>query len=61
MLPKDQLPSHLQMTLQWQDHLAIDTTRFREELDYVEPIAEAESLRETIAWEQENLTATSPE
>jgi len=60
-LPKDQLPSHLQMNLQWQYHLAMDTTRFREELDYVEAISEVEALRQMIAWEQENLTATSPE
>ncbi|NES95993.1 MAG: hypothetical protein F6K32_12290 [Desertifilum sp. SIO1I2] len=60
-LPKDQLPSHLQMNLQWQYHLAIDTTRLREELGYVEPIPEAEALRQTITWEQENLNATRPE
>lgn len=59
--PKDQLPSDLQMNLQWRYHLAIDTTRFREELGYVEPIAEEEALQQTIAWERENLTATSPE
>lgn len=60
-LPKDQLPSHLQMNLQWQYHLAMDTTRFREELGYVELIPEAEALRQTIAWEQENMTAANPE
>ncbi|KAM3094382.1 NAD-dependent epimerase/dehydratase family protein [Phormidesmis sp. 146-12] len=60
-LPKDQLPAHLQMNLQWQYHLAIDTTRFREELGYVEPIPEKEALQQTIAWEQDNLTTTSPE
>lgn len=60
-LPKDQLPSHLQMNLQWQYHLAMDTTRFREELGYVEPITEEVTLQQTIAWEQENLTATNPE
>lgn len=60
-LPKDQLPSHLQMNLQWQYHLAIDTTRLREELGYVEPIPESEALRQTITWEQENLNATRPE
>jgi nucleoside-diphosphate-sugar epimerase len=56
ILPNDQIPSHLQTTLQWQYHLAIDTTRFRDELGYVEPIAELEALRQTIAWERENLT-----
>ncbi|MBI4779784.1 MAG: NAD-dependent epimerase/dehydratase family protein [Oscillatoriophycideae cyanobacterium NC_groundwater_1537_Pr4_S-0.65um_50_18] len=60
-LPKDQLPSHLQMNLQWQYHLAMDTTRLREELGYVEPIPEAEALQQTIAWEQENMTTTSLE
>lgn len=60
-LPKDELPSHLQMNLQWQYHLAMDTTRFQEELDYVEPIPEEEALQQTIAWEQENMTATRPE
>jgi nucleoside-diphosphate-sugar epimerase len=60
-LPKDQLPSHLQMNLQWQYHLVIDTTRFREELSYVELIAEEDALQQTIAWEQENLTTASPE
>lgn len=61
ILPKEQLPSHLQMNLQWQYHLATDTARFREELGYVEPIAEQEALRQMIVWEQENLTATSTE
>ena len=60
-LPKDELPSHLQMNLQWQYHLGMDTTRFREELGYVEPMPEEKALQQTIAWEQENLTATSPE
>jgi len=55
--PKNQLPPHLQMNLQWQYHLTIDTTRFREELGYVEPILEVDALQQTIAWEQENLTA----
>lgn len=49
--------SHLQMNLQQQYHLAIDTTRFRDELGYIEPITEEEALQQTIAWEQENLTA----
>ncbi|PSN11700.1 NAD-dependent dehydratase [filamentous cyanobacterium CCT1] len=57
ILPKDQLPSHLQTNLQWQYHLAMDTTRFREELGYIEAIAESEALGQTIAWEQENLAA----
>lgn len=61
ILPKERLPSHLQMNLQWQYHWATDTARFREELGYVEPIAEQEALRQTIVWEQENLTATSTE
>ncbi|BAY23945.1 putative NAD-dependent epimerase/dehydratase [Calothrix sp. NIES-2100] len=60
-LPRDQLPSHLQMNLQWQYHLATDTTRFQEELGYVEAMTKEEALRQTIAWERENLTATSPE
>ncbi|BAZ02695.1 putative NAD-dependent epimerase/dehydratase [Tolypothrix tenuis PCC 7101] len=60
-LPRDQLPSHLQMNLQWQYHLATDTTRFQEELGYVEAMTKEEALRQTIAWELENLTATSPE
>lgn len=60
-LPRDQLPSHLQMNLQWQYHLATDTTRFQKELGYVEAMTKEEALRQTIAWERENLTATSPE
>lgn len=56
ILPKEQLPRHLQMNLQWQYHMAIDTNRIREELGYVEPISNAEALRRTIAWERENLT-----
>lgn len=58
IFPKDQLSSHLQTNLQWQYHLAMDTTRFRDELGYVEPIAESEALRQTIAWERDNLTAS---
>ncbi|MFQ4135097.1 NAD-dependent epimerase/dehydratase family protein [Nodosilinea sp. PGN35] len=59
IFPQDQLPSPLQTNLQWQYHLAIDTTRFRAELGYSEAIAEADALEQTIAWERESLSAAN--
>ncbi|NJR51070.1 MAG: NAD-dependent epimerase/dehydratase family protein [Leptolyngbyaceae cyanobacterium CSU_1_3] len=59
---KEKLPNHLQMNLQWRYHLAIDTSRIRDELGYVEPIATEEALQRTISWEQSNLAdSTSTE
>lgn len=58
-LPKEELPPHLQMNFQWQYHLVTDTSRIRSELGYVEPIANREALRRTIAWERSNLTESA--
>ena len=33
-------------------HWVVDTTRIREELGYREPVAQAEAIRRTIAWDR---------
>jgi len=37
--------------------LAMDTTRIRQELGYVEPVPQEEALRRTVAWERANPPA----
>lgn len=53
-LPAQQLPPHLQVDYNPQQHLVIDSTRIRQELGYHEPIAPDEALQRTVAWEHAN-------
>ena len=46
------LPSHLRHEANWDQHWNVDTTRIRQELDYVEPVAQEEALRRTVEWER---------
>jgi nucleoside-diphosphate-sugar epimerase len=52
-LPAERTPSHLRMPGNLDQHWVVDTTRIREELGYREPVAQAEAIRRTIAWERE--------
>jgi nucleoside-diphosphate-sugar epimerase len=51
---KEQLPKHLRLDLDWDQHLVVDTSRMRRELGYVEPVPLAEAIARTVKWEQEN-------
>ena len=53
-LPPEKLPPHLQLSYNFEQHLFMDSTRIRTELDYAEPVPLDEALRRTIEWEQSN-------
>lgn len=54
-VPKDLMPKHLVEDYDYRHNLAADTSRIREELDYVEPISHEEAVERTVTWEQEHL------
>ena len=56
-IPRALAPEHLVQPYNTQQHLFMDTTRIRKELDYVEPISIDEALRRTIDWERQNPPA----
>jgi nucleoside-diphosphate-sugar epimerase len=53
-LHADRLPQHLLTAYEPRQDLVFDVSRFRNELDFTEPIAVEEGLRRTIAWEHAN-------
>jgi nucleoside-diphosphate-sugar epimerase len=53
-LPMERCPDHLQHGLQTAQCIAVDSTRIRAELDYVEPVLRDEAIRRTVAWELAN-------
>jgi len=53
-VPAEHAPPHLQSPANFDQHWVVDTTRIRDELDYREPIAEDDALRQTIQWERTN-------
>ena len=59
-LPAEQMPAHLLMPGNTDQHWTIDTTRIREELGYREPVAQGDAIRRTIEWERANPTESSP-
>ncbi|MDE2149791.1 MAG: NAD-dependent epimerase/dehydratase family protein [Gammaproteobacteria bacterium] len=46
------LPPHLAMPVDWRHHLVTDTSRLREQFNFIEPVSRDEGLRRTIAWER---------
>ena len=54
VMPEELLPDHLAAPYDYEHHLAVDTTRIREELGYRERIAPDIALKETIEWERAN-------
>jgi len=57
-LPSAQLPAHLRTSIDTRQNLLASSARLRQELGYVPPIARAEGVRRTIAWERANPPAT---
>jgi nucleoside-diphosphate-sugar epimerase len=49
---KEHLPQHLVFDWDWQQHLTVDTSRMRVELDYVEPVSLADAMQRTVEWER---------
>ena len=62
-MPREQLPKHLLMDLDYSHHLATNTSRIRAELGYCERISRPQALRRTISWERLNppSAADSPQ
>jgi nucleoside-diphosphate-sugar epimerase len=59
-LPADAVPSHLRPRGNVAQDWAADSSRIRNELAYVEPIARDDAIGRTIAWERANPPATDP-
>jgi nucleoside-diphosphate-sugar epimerase len=51
-LPDDRMPPHLRAPGNTAQHWIADTTRFREELGFREPISRQEAVRRTVEWER---------
>jgi nucleoside-diphosphate-sugar epimerase len=54
LVPKQHAPKHLVQPYNFEQHLFMDSTRFRVELGYSEPVTVDEALRRTIHWERAN-------
>ena len=53
VVPNGALPPKLSLPKgNYDQHLAVDTTRIRQELGYIEPVARSEALRRSIEWER---------
>jgi nucleoside-diphosphate-sugar epimerase len=50
-VPKDLMPKHLVEDYDYRHNLSADTSRIREELDYVEPVSHEEAVERTVTWE----------
>ena len=59
-LSVDQIPAHLHMPGNLDQHWTTDTTRIRRELGYTEPIARDEAIRRTIEWERAHPPSSDP-
>lgn len=49
---EEDVPPNLRMPGRLEQHWAVDTTRIRTQLGYVEPVARKQALQRTIAWER---------
>ena len=54
LLPPDELPAHLRLSGNTDQHWSVDSTRIRTELGYIEPVGLESALAQTIAWERAN-------
>ncbi|HET6837946.1 MAG TPA: NAD-dependent epimerase/dehydratase family protein, partial [Gemmatimonadales bacterium] len=57
-LKRDLLPAHLQMPYEPQQDLVMETSLIRDDLDFREPVTEADGLRATVEWELANAPAS---
>jgi len=57
VLPVERTPTHLLKPGNTAQHWAASSARIRHELEYEEPVAIEEAIRQTIRWEQENPPA----
>ena len=54
IVPKSELPVHLNTPFDYEHNLEVDTSRIRRELGYEEKISRHEALRRTVEWERAN-------
>ena len=54
ILPPDDMPAHLRMPGNSDQHWSADSTRIRSELGYVEPVGIDAAIAQTLAWERAN-------
>jgi nucleoside-diphosphate-sugar epimerase len=54
IVPKSELPAHLDTPFDYEHDLEVDTSRIRCELGYEEKIPRREALRRTVEWERMN-------
>ncbi len=54
VLPPDEMPPHLRMPGNFEQHWSVDTSRIRSELGYREPVDLDDAIAQTIAWERAN-------
>ena len=54
VLPPDEMPPHLRMPGNFEQHWSVDTSRIRSELGYREPVDLDDAIARTIAWERAN-------
>lgn len=57
ILPPDQMPVHLRMPANFDQHWTADSTRIRAELGYAERVDVDSAIRTTIPWERANPPA----
>ena len=55
--PAEKFPESQRTPYDWSHHIAVDTTRIREELGYAEVVPREEGIARTIAWERESASA----
>lgn len=53
-VPKEETPAHLRVPARNEQHWFMSSERIREELGFVEPVAQEAALERTIAWERSN-------
>lgn len=54
-VPRDRMPAHLTLPLDWRYSLWTDTARLRHELGYAEPVPLVEALKRSVEWERSTL------
>ena len=57
VLPVDEMPPHLRMPGNFDQHWSVDSSRIRSELGYVEPVGVDSAIAQTLAWERANPPA----
>lgn len=58
VLPRERTPKHLLRPGNAAQHMVASSARIRADLNYEEPVAIAEAIQRTIAWEQQNPPTT---